>query len=58
MVGTLEEGKVADVIVVDGEVSSDIRRIADPANVKLVLKGGRAAKNTLEARVPMLAGLV
>ena len=57
MVGTLEEGKVADVIVVDGEVSSDIRRIADPANVKLVLKGGRAAKNTLEARVPMLAGL-
>ena len=58
MVGTLEEGKVADVIVVDGEVSGDIRRIADPANVKLVLKGGRAAKNTLEARVPMLAGLV
>lgn len=58
MVGTLEEGKVADVIVVDGEISSDIRRIADPANVKLVLKGGRAAKNTLEARVPMLAGLV
>ncbi len=58
MVGTLEEGKVADVIVVDGEVSSDIMRIADPANVKLVLKGGRAAKNTLEARVPMLAGLV
>jgi len=58
MVGTLEEGKVADVIVVDGEVSSDIRRIADPANVKLVLKGGRAAKNALEAKVPMLAGLV
>ena len=58
LVGTLEEGKVADVIVVDGEVSSDIRRIADPANVKLVLKGGRAAKNTLEVRVPMLAGLV
>lgn len=58
IVGTLEEGKVADVIVVDGEVSSDIRRIADPANVKLVLKGGRAAKNTLEAKVPMLAGLV
>lgn len=58
MVGTLEEGKMADVIVVDGEVAGDIRRIADPANVKLVLKGGRAAKNTLEAKVPMLAGLV
>lgn len=58
IVGTLEEGKLADVVVVDGDVSGDIRRIADPANVKLVLKGGRAAKNTLEARVPMLAGLV
>lgn len=58
IVGTLEEGKLADVVVVDGDVSGDIRRIADPANVKLVLKGGRAAKNTLEVRVPMLAGLV
>ena len=58
IVGTLEEGKLADVVVVDGDVSGDIRRMADPANVKLVLKGGRAAKNTLEVRVPMLAGLV
>ncbi len=58
IVGTLEEGKLADVVVVDGDVSGDIRRIADPANVKLVLKGGRAAKNTLEVRVPMLAELV
>ena len=58
IVGTLDKGKLADVVVVDGDVSGDIRRIADPANVKLVLKGGRAAKNTLEVRVPMLAGLV
>jgi imidazolonepropionase-like amidohydrolase len=55
--GTLEAGKLADVIIVDGDVLSNISKIADPANVKLVLKGGQAAKNTLNAPVPMLAGL-
>jgi len=55
--GTLEVGKLADVIIVDGDVLSDISKIADPANVKLVLKAGRAAKNLLEAQVPTLAGL-
>ncbi len=55
--GTLEVGKLADVIVVDGDVLSDISRIVDPRNVKLVLKGGKAAKNTLGAGVPMIAGL-
>jgi imidazolonepropionase-like amidohydrolase len=55
--GTLEAGKLADVIIVDGDVLSDIRKIADPANVKLVLKGGQAAKNTLGATVPTLTGL-
>ena len=56
--GVLEVGKLADVIVVDGDVLSDIGKLADPANVKLVLKGGRAAKNLLEVGVPVLAGLV
>ncbi len=53
--GTLEVGKLADVIVVDGNVLDDIARIADPANVKLVLKAGRAAKNLLDVNVPALA---
>ncbi len=43
--GTLEVGKLADIIVVDGNVLEDISKIADPTNVKLVLKGGQAAKN-------------
>jgi imidazolonepropionase-like amidohydrolase len=55
--GTLEVGKLADIIIVNGDVLSDIGRLADPANVKLVLKAGRAAKNLLEAQVPTLAGL-
>ena len=55
--GTLEVGKLADVIVVEGDVLSDIGAIVNPANVKLVLKGGQAAKNLLDIPVPMLAGL-
>ncbi len=56
--GTLEVGKLADIIVVDGDVLNDISKIADPVNVKLVLKAGQAAKNMLDVSVPMLAGLV
>ena len=56
--GTLEVGKLADVIIVDGDVLSDISKLADPANVKLVLKAGRAAKNTLDVKVPMPTGAV
>ena len=46
--GTLEVGKLADVIIVNGDVLSDISKIANPANIQLVLKAGRAAKNLLE----------
>jgi imidazolonepropionase-like amidohydrolase len=55
--GSLEVGKLADIIVVAGDVLDDISLIADPANVKLVLKSGQAAKNKLNANVPMLAAL-
>jgi imidazolonepropionase-like amidohydrolase len=54
--GTLEVGKLADVVVVNGDLLGDIGKIVGPTNVKLVLKGGRAAKNTFEARVPMIVG--
>jgi imidazolonepropionase-like amidohydrolase len=55
--GTLEVGKLADVIVVEGDVLSNVSKIANPANIKLVLKAGQAAKNLLDIPVPMLAGL-
>ncbi len=42
--GTLEVGKLADVILVDADVLNDISQIANPANVKLVLKGGQIVK--------------
>jgi len=55
-IGTLEVGKLADVIVVKGDILGDIRQIVDQTNIQLVLKGGRAAKNTLEESVPMTTG--
>jgi len=55
-IGTLEFGKLADIIVVKGDVLGDISMIVDQTNIQLVLKGGRAAKNTFEESVPMMVG--
>ncbi len=46
--GTLEAGKWADIIVVDGNPLEDIERLRDKNNVKLVLKQGAVLKNLLE----------
>jgi imidazolonepropionase-like amidohydrolase len=47
--GTVETGKWADIIVVDGNPLDDIERLRDKNNVKLVLKQGAVLKNLLEA---------
>ena len=47
-IGSLEVGKVADVIVLEADVLSDISTIANPAHVKVVLKGGELVKNLWE----------
>jgi imidazolonepropionase-like amidohydrolase len=46
--GTLEVGKWADIIVVQGNPLEDIERLRDKNNVKLVLKQGSVLKNLLE----------
>lgn len=38
--GTLVEGKLADVVVVDGEPLDDVTVLADPGRLRWVLKGG------------------
>jgi imidazolonepropionase-like amidohydrolase len=40
-VGTLQAGKVADILVVDGPVAEDIRVLRDKRNIKRMLQAGR-----------------
>ena len=48
-IGTIEVGKLADLIVVDGNPLDDIAVLQDAANVRLVMRGGQTFKNTLDA---------
>ncbi len=46
--GVVEEGALADLILVDGDPVADIMRIANPdRNFVLIMKDGRMVKNTL-----------
>jgi imidazolonepropionase-like amidohydrolase len=52
-IGTLEAGKLADVLVVEGDVLADISRLEDRANILAVLQGGVVKAGRLsEARYP------
>ena len=39
-IGTLEKGRLADLVVVDGNPLDDVKILLDPARIALVLKGG------------------
>ena len=41
--GSLEPGKIADVVAVRGDPLADIDSLANPANIRLVVKDGRVA---------------
>lgn len=44
----MEEGALADLLLVDGDPLADIRLIEDPAkNFVLIMKNGKVFKNTL-----------
>jgi len=45
VVGTLEVGKQADLVIARGNPLTDIHSLGDPDNVLLVLKGGHVAKD-------------
>ena len=38
--GTVEKGKLADLVVVDGDPLQDIRVLLDKERIKMVIKGG------------------
>ncbi|MEZ4868671.1 MAG: amidohydrolase family protein [Caldilineaceae bacterium] len=44
-VGTLADGKYADLLVVDGDPLADISILRDPAKIAQVYQGGKAAKS-------------
>ncbi|HUS77621.1 MAG TPA: amidohydrolase family protein, partial [Patescibacteria group bacterium] len=43
--GTLEKGKLADIIAVEGNPLDDIKTIHEAKNIKMVMKGGDIYKN-------------
>jgi len=43
-IGTLEEGKIADIIVVDGDPLENIEVLVSDKNIKMVFRHGRLAK--------------
>ena len=45
-VGTLEAGKLADLVLVDGNPLEDIRCLTDADHIKTVLLGGKVVKQT------------
>ena len=49
-IGSLEQGKLADVLAVRGDPLADISLLARPENIRLVLKGGIAAKDLLRGQ--------
>jgi imidazolonepropionase-like amidohydrolase len=46
-VGSIEAGKLADLIVVDGDPLQDVRVLQDSSRISFVMKGGEIVKSTL-----------
>jgi imidazolonepropionase-like amidohydrolase len=47
LIGTVEEGKLADLLVVDGNPLDDISVLQEKQNLEIIMKGGRIVKNDL-----------
>jgi imidazolonepropionase-like amidohydrolase len=47
-IGTIEEGKLADLLVVEGDPLENIAILQKPDNIRLIMKGGRMVKNGSE----------
>jgi imidazolonepropionase-like amidohydrolase len=46
-VGTLEVGKLADMLVIDGDPSQDIALLQDDVRLLAIVKGGEFVKDAL-----------
>ncbi|MEE9612491.1 MAG: amidohydrolase family protein [Desulfatiglandales bacterium] len=47
MIGSIEEGKLADLLIVDADPLADISVLSDKMNIKLVMKNGDIVRNSL-----------
>ena len=50
--GTVEVGKLADLLVVDGDPLTDVTVLQDRSNLLAIIKGGQMVKDDLAATVP------
>jgi len=50
-IGTLEKGKLADLVVVDGDPLDDITLLQEKNRIRAILKEGQFCKNSLEGCV-------
>jgi imidazolonepropionase-like amidohydrolase len=50
--GTVSTGKLADLVVVDGDPVADLTLLADRANLLAVIKGGAVVRDRLPDRLP------
>lgn len=48
-VGTIEPGKLADLVIARTDPLANVASLADPANIALVMKGGRVVKDVLSS---------
>ena len=55
-IGTVATGKLADLLVLDGDPLRDISVLRDQARLKLVLKGGKAFVDKMPVPVPQPVG--
>jgi imidazolonepropionase-like amidohydrolase len=55
-IGTIEPGKLADLIVVDGDPSRDIKVLRDRANLLAIFLGGEPIKDELSQISPFSGG--
>ena len=46
-IGTVEPGKDADLLAVDGNPLGDLRVFQDPEHLRLIMRGGAVYKRTL-----------
>jgi imidazolonepropionase-like amidohydrolase len=55
LVGSIEVGKKADLLVIDGDPLENLLMLGDPGNLKLVMQEGNAVSGSLSRQFPYRA---